>query len=112
MPSIQETAYPRIKSNLSQQELEEVYTPKTEELEWACRSARGTIPQLGLLVLLKISQRLGYFIPVTEVPIAIIEHVAKKADITFPDKNEWAAYSQSRTCYRHYAFVREYRYRE
>lgn len=109
LPSIQETAYPRIKSNLSRKELEEVYTPKTEEIEWACRSARGTVLQLGLLVLLKISQRLGYFIPVTKIPIAIIEHVAKKANIPFPDKSEWDAYGKSRTYYRHYAFVREYR---
>ena len=39
MPSIQDTAYPRFKKNISQKELEQIYTPTQEEIVLA----RGAI---------------------------------------------------------------------
>ncbi|MCL4352480.1 MAG: DUF4158 domain-containing protein, partial [Firmicutes bacterium] len=72
VPSVRETAYPRLKSRYLQRELNEIYTPNPEELLWAEQNTRGDVAHLGLLILLKISQRLGYFVPLTEIPGAII----------------------------------------
>nr|WP_014107030.1 tyrosine-type recombinase/integrase [Sulfobacillus thermotolerans]AEP14367.1 integrase family protein [Sulfobacillus thermotolerans] len=72
LPSVRETAYPRLNSSYSQKELNEIYTPTPEELIWAEQNTRGDVAHLGLLVLLKISQRLGYFVPLTEIPEAIV----------------------------------------
>ena len=63
MPSISETAYPRLKGNLSSQELSEVYTPTPEELEFAEVNTRSRVAQVGLLIVLKTFQRLGYSVP-------------------------------------------------
>lgn len=49
MPSLHETANPRIKNNLTQEDLEKIYIPKKEEIQWAFKTARGSVPQLGLL---------------------------------------------------------------
>ncbi|MEW9033151.1 MAG: DUF4158 domain-containing protein, partial [Planifilum fimeticola] len=73
MPSIQETAYPRLKSNLTEQELNKAYTPTAEELSWAKQKARDLKSQLGLLILLKTFQRLNYFLPITEVPAVMTD---------------------------------------
>jgi hypothetical protein len=62
MPSIQDTAYPRLRSQVSQRELAEIYTPTADELTLARRGAKGAVAQLGFLVLLKTFQRLGYFV--------------------------------------------------
>ncbi|MCH5583478.1 hypothetical protein MK805_00635 [Shimazuella sp. AN120528] len=40
MPSIQDTTYPRFKSNLTNEELEEVYTPQSHEVDWAEKDRR------------------------------------------------------------------------
>jgi hypothetical protein len=42
--------------------LEEVYTPNLVELVWAEKRTRERTPHIGLLVLLKTFQRLGYFV--------------------------------------------------
>ena len=76
MPSAHETAYPRLKSNPSPNELATVYTPTREETALADRVARGEIAHLGFLILLKTFQRLGYFIQLRDVPPVIMEHVA------------------------------------
>jgi hypothetical protein len=76
VPSAHETAYPRLKSNPSPNELAAVYTPIREEAALADRVARGEVARLGFLVLLKAFQRLGYFLQVREVPSIIVEHIA------------------------------------
>ncbi len=53
MPQIHETAYPRIKPDLSPRELEETYSLTHEELDFVFESARTTTTRLGLAVLLK-----------------------------------------------------------
>ncbi len=73
---IQETVYPRLKSSVSAQELTEVYTPSPEEMALAGQATRGDVAYLGFLSLLKTFQRLGYFVPLNQVPKAIVEHIA------------------------------------
>jgi hypothetical protein len=91
LPTIQETAYPRLKSNVSVRDLAVIYTPNVDELSLAKQVTRGAVAQLGFLVLLKIFQCLGYFMPISQVPTAIIEHIAGVAQIQ-PAITELAGY--------------------
>jgi hypothetical protein len=68
MTAIHETAYPRIRSNLSDHELQELYTPTPSDLAFARRATKSTGTELGLIVLLKTFQRLGYFPSFEELP--------------------------------------------
>ena len=62
MPSASDTAYPRLKTNPSATELGEIYAPNIFELVFAAEHARKPALQVGLLLLLKTFQRLGYFV--------------------------------------------------
>ncbi|WP_212937036.1 hypothetical protein, partial [Bacillus hominis] len=46
MPSIQDTIYPRIKHNLSTEDLSSVYTSTRSEIEWTSLKTKGTLQQL------------------------------------------------------------------
>ena len=61
MTAIHETAYPRIRSNLSEQELQTLYTPTPDDLAFIERTMKSTVAAFGGVVLLKTFQRLGYF---------------------------------------------------
>lgn len=61
MSSIHETAYPRFKPEITPRELADVYTPTPEEQAFARRQGRTLRGRLGLLVLVKTAQRLGYY---------------------------------------------------
>jgi Domain of unknown function (DUF4158) len=76
VPTVQDTAYPQLKTNLSQQELDTIYTPTVDELDLAARVTKGRVASLSFLILLKVFQRLGYPVFITEVPAAIISHIA------------------------------------
>ena len=51
--------------------------------------------RLGFLVTLKTFQRLGYFVPVQEVPVAIVEHIARCLGYLFVPV-AFVAYDRSR----------------
>ena len=53
MSSVHETAYPRFKPNLTDQELEEIYTPSLEEQKFVDERAHSLTDKLSLLLLLK-----------------------------------------------------------
>ena len=76
MTAIHETAYPRIRSSITEKELVEIYTPEKEELEFINNNAKTDASKLGLLVLLKLFQRLGYFPDFNDIPLQIIEYIA------------------------------------
>lgn len=79
MPGITDTAYPRLKLNPSARELDEIYTPNLFELTWLDQHARQPVPRVGLLLLLKTFQRLGYFPKLREVPTPLWHHCAEWA---------------------------------
>lgn len=72
-----QTAYPRLKLNPHQRDLDEVFTPTLEEIHWADELTKSEVSRLGFLVLLKTFQRLGYFVTLKHVPSTIIEHIAR-----------------------------------
>lgn len=108
MASLERTAYPRFPKVLSAQDLQTCYTPSPDELEWARRSSRGERPRLGLLVLLKVFQRMHYFPPVGSIPVPVVEHVRAAAnlstDIQLPNYDRKA----SPILFRHYLAVRSW----
>lgn len=107
MPSIAETAYPRLKNQIRSKELLLIYTPTPQELELSRRHTKGTVAKLGFLVLLKTFQRLGYFILVKNVPTSIIKHIATCAKIPLVP-TALDSYDVSGTRWRHLGLIREY----
>jgi hypothetical protein len=76
MPSISDTAYPRLKASPSQKDLEQLFTPSPEERLFAWEHTSEELQTVRLLTWLKVFQRLGYFPSTKEIPLRIIEHVA------------------------------------
>jgi len=106
MPTIQETAYPRLKSTVSAADLVAIYTPTLEDLTLAKQITRGKPAYLGFLILLKTFQRLGYFVPVKQVPAAIVEHIAA---VTESEEGvaDLESYDLSKTRKRHTHAIRD-----
>jgi hypothetical protein len=105
MTAIERTAYPRFKRILSAKDLEEVYTPTPAERFLALRSTKGTVAEIGFLVLLKTHQRLGRFIPLSDVPFSILNHITKLVDSSL-DVSDLETYDTSGTRQRHIPLIR------
>lgn len=107
MPSASDTAYPLLKDEPTDKELAEVYTPTEDELSFARKRTNQPVPRVGLLLLLKTFQRLGYFISFAEIPESIVRHVASCAG--FPEVRELLpTYDLGSVRDRHRVLVREY----
>lgn len=106
MPSIHETAYPRLKSSVTAKELNEIYTPTADELALAGKVARGGNARLCFLLLLKTFQRLGYFAQLRDVPLPIIKHITHCLGEQ-PPVNLFA-YDESGTRRRHVPVIRQH----
>ena len=107
MPTIHDTAYPRLKSSISEKELNEIYSPTPEELDLIHSLTRSTAMRIAFLVLLKTFQRLGYFIALHKVPRPIAEHISLIYGVHY-EAMEWEAYDASGSRHRHIAHIREY----
>ena len=105
MPSIQDTAYPRLRSQVSQRELAEIYTPTADELTLARGLTKGVVARLGFLALLKTFQRLGYFVQLPDVPQTIVEHIAHTQGFLVTPEG-LANYDASGTRRRHVPIIR------
>jgi hypothetical protein len=81
MTSIERTAYPRFKRLISARELREAFTPEADETTWARGLARPPAHLLGLVVLLKSFQRLGYFPDTDDIPAAVVQHVRERLQL-------------------------------
>jgi TnpA family transposase len=107
MPTVHETAYPRLKSSVSPRELTDLYTPTVAEVELAGRASRGETARLGFLVLLKTFQRLGYFVALRDVPRSIVEHIGHDQGLLIIPET-MAEYDDSGTRRRHVKIIRAY----
>jgi TnpA family transposase len=76
MTTIQETAYPRVRSRIPAHELTQFYTPTPDEIALAARTTRGLSARIGFLILLKVFPRLGTFPLLVDLPLAISTHIA------------------------------------
>src|SRR5216683_6108123 len=103
MTSIERTAYPRFSRAPSVKELREIYTPTPTDVAFVATTARGPAQKFGLMILLKVYQRLGYFPKPETIPGAIIGHlraVLKLAANVVPD------IASNHTLYRYHAEIR------
>jgi TnpA family transposase len=107
MPSIQDTAYPRLKNNPTEKDLLTLYTPTLEELELAKRVTMKPVTCLNFLVLLKAFQRLGYGVALVDVPARIIRHIAMSAQLS-TTRQYLSQYDASATRRRHLSVIRDY----
>ena len=107
MPTVHETAYPRLRGNPSPRELVDVYSPTRDEMDLADRVARSLTSRLGFLILLKTFQRLGYFVLIRDVPVSIVEHIARDQGFLQAPAG-LAEYDDSGTRRRHVPIIREY----
>jgi TnpA family transposase len=107
MPTPHDTAYPRLKSVVSERDLADIYTPTPAEREYAAQTARSSDNQLCFLVLLKTFQRLGYFLPLRDVPTAIVNHIARQLGYLL-SADDFTAYDASGSRSRHMAVIRDY----
>ena len=83
MSSLHETAYPRLRSTITDKELKEYYTPTPEELKLIA-SEKKPILRFGLILNLKLLQRLGYFVPLASASPSIMKHVLDAIGIKRP----------------------------
>lgn len=108
MSSLHETAYPRLKSEITEKELQESYTPSDAEQRWA-RPAKTPVARLGLLLHLKLFQRLGYFLSLAAVPREIVEHVGHQCQFRkLPTQTQLLQYERSGAKHRNQKQIRTY----
>ena len=108
MAAIYQTAYPRIKSNISQDELGDIYTLTAEDQKFALRHCkRASVSYLGLLIQLKTTQRLGRFSSQNEIPKAIVIHI-KKQCLSRATQKDIQGYFASGAKDRHVKLIRQY----
>lgn len=84
MTAIHETAYPRMRSNLSDKELHELYTPTPDDLAFLHHTTKSSVAAFGGVVLLKTFQRLGYCPPFEALPPRLIQHLATTMSVLTP----------------------------
>jgi Domain of unknown function (DUF4158) len=105
MPHPHETAYPRLKSPVTDIELTEIYTPTVEELTFADTHAQSDTAKVGLLLLLKTFQRLGYFLPIAAMPPRPVRHIPQSVGLgTVPEGLTTSDTSHTRI--RHLSLIR------
>ena len=79
MTQVHETAYPRLKSDPSPQDLEGVYTLTAEEIAFVDRHAKRPAARAVAFIYLKLYQRLGYFERIARIPPLIRDHIVAQA---------------------------------
>jgi len=104
MASIERTAYPRFPRLLTPQDLQRLFTPAAEEIDWVNAAARGD-RRLPLMVQLKCFQYLHYFIAVEQIPPEVVQHVS--ASMGLPPQREVTYPDAHRSLYRHHEAVRK-----
>ena len=77
MASINRTAYPRFRGQLTEAELEAEFTLSEDEEAFVRRHARGEAGRLSMAITLKTRQSLGFFLALEDVPDQIRRHIAK-----------------------------------
>lgn len=107
MAAIYETAYPRLKSHFSYQELTENFTPTAEERSLLDLNTKKTLPiiRLSFMVTLKCYQCLGRPIKLGKVGSQIITYVAMQLGVD--PTVDLTSYNKL-TRHRHIKTIREY----
>ena len=99
-------AYPALPEPLHTGDLVRLFTPTSVEIDWASSVTRSERTRCHVLMLLKVFQTLGRFIPLTEIPREVGNHVARCVGL--PEAHANAISGSRPTLYRHQHLVREY----
>jgi len=105
MASIERTAYPRPREQLSDEELEVQFGPTAEESALTFKETIGDSARLTFLVMLKTRQQLGYFPSLGEVPKQIIVFLADASSLP-PDTALLDARVKTKTLFRYRGLIR------
>lgn len=107
MAAIHETAYPRIKPNLTHKELRDIFTPQETEISLLNSKTKISLPvtRLGFMLLLKCYQYLGRPINLKKIDSPIVKYVAEILGID--NTLDLSRYSKL-TRHRHIKVIREY----
>lgn len=105
MTSIERTAYPRFSRAPSVKELRTIYTPTQTDVAFVATTARGPAQKFGLMILLKVYQRLGYFPKPETIPGAIIGHIRSVLKL---DADLVPDIASNHTLYRYHAAIRKH----
>ncbi len=98
MIPVHETAYPRLKSDPTLKDLADVYTLTADEITLVERIAKRPVVRTAALLYLKLFQRLGYFLPLKDVPVIIRDYiVAQNGGIKPPTLAELKRFELSGT---------------
>ena len=75
-------AYPEFPEPITDAVLNQLFTPRPEEIRWVWRISSSAEARLGLLCLLKSFPILGRFPTPEDIPEPIVEYIAKRAGLT------------------------------
>lgn len=68
MTQLHETAYPRLKTDLTPQEIQDGYTLTSGEIDFIASITKRPAARTAAFLYLKLFQRLGYFVQIKDVP--------------------------------------------
>jgi hypothetical protein len=106
MTARERTAYPRFNPMITERDLENLYTPNVDELQFLKDvTTNEPVLRLNVMLLLKTFQSLGYFPDLNEIPKEIIQHV--RIALQLPPET-LLGYTSAKTLYRHHEAVRSY----
>ena len=105
MVEIEKTAYPRFSKHkkLTNKTLQTICTPSQEEVLMAEQYTKDPHNKFKFLILLKSFQKLGYFLPIEEIPNQIKTHIA--GCLQLPEDLE-INYSNKKTFHSHKQLIR------
>jgi hypothetical protein len=106
MPTIRDTAYPRLKAIPTRGDLKRLFTPTQGEQALAQESCSTRVVQACFLVLMKTFQKLGYFVALRDVPPLIVGHVVKSLGVV-KAKLDLEGYDLSGSRRRHMQIIRD-----
>jgi hypothetical protein len=104
--SIERTVYPRFRHEPNARELQDLFTPAQDEVDFAKALVRNSDEHFfAAVLLLKCLQYLGYFAELSEMPRVVVNHV--RICLRLP-LDAMPAYDQTRTMRRHQTAIREH----
>ncbi|MCW8175297.1 Tn3 family transposase [Verminephrobacter aporrectodeae] len=108
MSGINDTAYPRLKTEISDEDLISVFTPTDAERGFIADAYSRATVQALMAIQLKTLQRLGNFVAVASVPNAIIKHICGRYKVRPFDAETLHRYDLSGSKPSHQRRLREF----
>lgn len=87
--------------------MQELYTPTVDDVVFVRRVTKSSVTELGLVLLLKSFQRLGYFPNFDALPPRLIHHIAGAMGAQNPDES-LQQYEAGGYRWRHLPLVRDH----